>query len=103
MVLLFPLYIRSKYQEYASYVNIDKRNWIHSNIQIKRIKLKEGIVSRSTKICKKEVLNKEQNLLEERSTDTLLSKDNSNNMTSMISAAIWHWMHCYSALPYTTF
>ena len=23
------------------------------------------------------------------------------NDMSMISAAIWHWMHCHSALPYT--
>ena len=23
------------------------------------------------------------------------------NDMSMISAATWHWMHCYSALPYT--
>ena len=25
------------------------------------------------------------------------------NDKPMISAAIWHWMHCHSALPYTAF
>ena len=25
------------------------------------------------------------------------------NDIPMISTAIWHWMHCHSALPYTTF
>ena len=40
MLFLFPLYIRSKYQEYASYVNTDKRNIIHTKIQTQRIKLK---------------------------------------------------------------
>ena len=43
MLVLFPLHIRSKYQEYASYVNTDKRNIIHTSIQTQRIKLKEGV------------------------------------------------------------
>ena len=43
MLVLFPLHIRSKCQEYASYVNTDKRNIIHTNIQTQRIKLKEGV------------------------------------------------------------
>ena len=41
MLFLFPRYIRSKYQEYASYVNTDKRNIIHTKIQTQRIKLKD--------------------------------------------------------------
>ena len=45
MLVLFPLHIRSKYQEYASYVNTDKRNRIHISIRTQRIKLKEGSVS----------------------------------------------------------
>ena len=46
MLFLFPLHIRSQYQEYASYVNTDKRNIIHTSIQTQRIKLKEVSVSR---------------------------------------------------------
>ena len=41
MLFLFPLYIRSKYQEYPSYVNTYKRNIIHAKIQTQRIKLKD--------------------------------------------------------------
>ena len=80
MLVLFPLHIRSKYQEYASYVNTDKRKTIHTSIETKRIKLKEGSVSRSTKICERELQNKERNLLDERSKDTLLSKGNNNDI-----------------------
>ena len=80
MLVLFPLHVRSKYQEYASYVNTDKRNTIHTSIETKRIKLKEGSVSRSTKICERELQNKERNLLDERSKDTLLSKGNNNDI-----------------------
>ena len=80
MLFLFPLYIRSKYQEYASYVNTDKRNIIHTSIQTQRIKLKEVTVSRSTKIYKREIRNKERNLVDESSKDTLLSKANNNDI-----------------------
>ena len=80
MLVLFPLHIRSKYQEYASYVNTDERNTIHTSIETKRIKLKEGSVSQSTKICERELQNKERNLLDERSKDTLLSKGNNNDI-----------------------
>ena len=52
MLVLLPLHIRSKYQEYAAYVNTDERNTIHISIQIQRIKLKEGIAPRSAKIQK---------------------------------------------------
>ena len=83
MLFLFPLHIRSKYQEYASYVNTDKRNIIHTSIQTQRIKLKEVTVSRSTKIYKREIRNKERNLVDESSKDTLLSKANNND--------IWKW------------
>ena len=38
---LFPLYVRSKYKEHASYLNTDKRNIIHTSIQTQRIKFKE--------------------------------------------------------------
>ena len=41
-LVLFPLHIRRKCQEYVSYVNTDKRNIIHTSIQTQRIKLKEG-------------------------------------------------------------
>ena len=51
MLVLFPLHVRSKYQEYASYVNTDERNTVRNSIQTQRIKLKEGNVSRSTKTC----------------------------------------------------
>ena len=51
VLVLFPLHIRNKYQEYASYVNTDKRNRIYTSIRTQRIKLKEESVSRSTKIC----------------------------------------------------
>ena len=50
LLFLFPLHIRSKYQEYASYINTDKRNIIHAKIQSQRLKLKKVSVSRSTKI-----------------------------------------------------
>ena len=80
MLVLFPVNIRSKYEEYASYVNTDKRNTIHISIQSQIIKLKEGSVSRSTEICERQVQNKEQNLLDESVKDTLLSKANSNDI-----------------------
>ena len=41
MLFLFPLHIRSKYQDYASYGNTEKTNIIHTSIQTQRIKLKE--------------------------------------------------------------
>ena len=74
MLVLFPLHIRSKYQEHASYVNTDTRNTIHISIRTQRIKLKEGSVSRSKKTCQREVQNKERKLLDESSKDTLLPK-----------------------------
>ena len=80
MLVLFLLHIPSKYQEYAFYVNTDKNNAIHTSIETKRIKLKEGSVSRSTKVCERELQNKERNLLDERSKDTLLSKGNNNEI-----------------------
>ena len=83
MLLLFLLHVHGKYQEYASYVNTHKRNIIHTSIQTQRIKLKEVTVSRSTKIYKREIRNKEQNLVDESSKDTLLSKANNND--------IWKW------------
>ena len=51
VLVLFPLHIRSNYQEYASYVTTNKRNTVDISIQTQRIKLKAGNVSRSTKIC----------------------------------------------------
>ena len=51
VLVLFPLHIRSKYEEYVSYVNTDNRNTIHASIQTQRIKLKEGSMSPSTNIC----------------------------------------------------
>ena len=66
--------------ESTLYVNTDKNNTIHTSIETKRIKLKEGSVSRSTKICERELQNKEGNLLDERSKDTLLSKGNNNEI-----------------------
>ena len=44
---------------YASYANTDKRNTIHISIQTQSLKLKEGSVPRSTKMCLREVQNKE--------------------------------------------
>ena len=52
MFVLFPLHIRSKHQECASYVNTDKRNGIHTSTQTQRIKFKEGSVSQRTKFAK---------------------------------------------------
>ena len=46
---LFPLHIRIKYKEYASHLNTDNKNVIHTSIQTQRIKLKEVSVSRSAK------------------------------------------------------
>ena len=80
MLFLFPLHIRSKYQEYASYVNTDKRNIIHISIQTQRIKLKEVSMSRSTKDYLREIQNKERNLLGKSSKGTLLSKANNNDI-----------------------
>ena len=77
---LFPLHIRSKYQEHASHVSTDKRNIVHTSIQTQKIKLKEVSVSRSTKIYYKEIQNKERNLLDLDSNDTLLSKANNNDI-----------------------
>ena len=51
VLVLFPLHIRNKYEEYVSYVNTDNRNTIHASIQTQRIKLKEGSMSPSTNIC----------------------------------------------------
>ena len=79
MFVLFRLYI-CKYQEYASYVNTDERNTIYISIQTQRIKLKEGIASRSAKVCSREVRNKEQKLLDESSKSTLLPKANNNDI-----------------------
>ena len=84
MLFLFPLHIYSKYQDYASYVNTDKRNIIQTSIQTQRINLKEVCTSRSTKIYYREVQNKEGNLPDESSKDTLLSKANNNNILK------WH-------------
>ena len=58
--VLFPLHIRSKYQEYASYVNTDKRNTIHISIQTQRIKKEmclevPKIAKGKLKICLKKV------------------------------------------------
>ena len=63
MLVLFPLHIHRKYQEYASYVNTDKRNRIHTSIQTQGIKPKEGsvLISRSIKICERETENKDEN------------------------------------------
>ena len=80
MLFLFPLHIYSKYQDYASNVNTDKRNIIQTSIQTQRINLKEVCASRSTKIYYREVQNKEGNLPDESSKDTLLSKANNNNI-----------------------
>ena len=80
MLVLFPLHIRSKYQEHASYVNTDTRNTIHISIQTQRINLKEGSVFRSTKTCQREVQNKGRKLLDESSKDTLLPKANNSDI-----------------------
>ena len=80
MLFLFALHIRSKYQEYAAYVNTDKRNIIHTSIQTQKIKLKEVSVSQSIKIYGREIQNKKRNLLDESSKDTLLSKPNNNDI-----------------------
>ena len=77
---LLPLHICSKYQEYASHVNTDKRNIINTSIQTQRIKLKEVSVSQGTKIYHREIQYKERNLLDEGSKDILLSKANSNDI-----------------------
>ena len=93
MLILFPLDIRRKWQEYASYVYIDKRNIIHSKIQTQKIKLKEVSVSGSTKTYWKEIQNKEGNLLEQSSKYTLLSKANNNDIwkwLAILFAAIWN-------------
>ena len=65
-------------------MNTDKRNLIHSSIQTQRISLKEVSVYQSTKSYYKEIQNKEQNLLDESSKDTLLSKVNNNDILK------WH-------------
>ena len=83
VLFLFPLFICSKYHEHVSYVNTDKRNLIHINIQTQRIKLEEVSVSQGTKSHQREIKNKERNLLDESSKDTLLSKANNND--------IWKW------------
>ena len=82
MLVLFSLHVRSKYQEYTSYKNTDKRNKIYASIQTQRIKLTEGsvLVSRSTKLCEWLIQNKERNLPDESSKGTLLSKANSNDI-----------------------
>ena len=80
MLVLFPLHICSKYQEYASYVNTDERNTICNSIQTQRIRLKEGSVSRSTKICQREIQNKERKLIDESSKDTMLHKANNSGI-----------------------
>ena len=80
LLVLFPLHISSKNQQYASYENTDKRNTIHTSIQTEKIKLKEGKASRLEvpKVAREKIQNKEQNLLVESSKDTLLSKENNN-------------------------
>ena len=80
LLVLLSLYIRSKYQGYASYVNADKRNTIHIRIQTRRIKAKEGSVFGSIKICHREVQNKERSLLNGSSKDTLMSKANNSDI-----------------------
>ena len=52
MLVLFPLHICNKYQEYDYYVNTDKRNKIDTSTQTQIIKIKEGSVSRSKKFVK---------------------------------------------------
>ena len=51
MLVLFPVHTHIKYQEYDSYVNTDKGNTTYIGIETQIIKLKEGRVSRSAKIC----------------------------------------------------
>ena len=80
VLFLLPLHICSKYQEYASHVNTDKRNIINTSIQTQRIKLKEVSVSQGTKIYHREIQYKERNLLDEGSKGILLSKANSNDI-----------------------
>ena len=92
MLFLFPLHIHSKYQEYAPHVNTDKRNIIHTSIQTQRIKLKEVSVSRSTKIYKTEIQNKEYEICQTKVQKTYcwlnLTAMTFENDMPMISAAI---------------
>ena len=90
MLFLFPLHIYSKYQDYAS--SPDKRNIIQTSIQTQRINLKEVCASRSTKIYYREVQNKEGNLPDESSKDTLLSKANNNNILKCHTNDFWGYL-----------
>ena len=60
MLALFPLHIRSKYQEYASDVNTDTRKIIRTSTQSQRIKLKEESVSQIPKFAKEKFIIKNE-------------------------------------------
>ena len=60
MLVLFPLHIPSKCQEYAFYVNTDQNNTIHTSIETKRIKLKEGMCHEVPKLAKENFKTKKE-------------------------------------------
>ena len=74
------LHIRSKYQEYASHVNTNKRNTIYTKIQSQRFKVREVSASEVPKVTKEKFKIKKRNLLDESSKDMLLSKANNNDI-----------------------
>ena len=99
MLILFPLY-----KKRAFYVNTDKRNAIHTSIQIQRIKLKKGVCLEVPKFAKEKFKIKSEICLtkfQKTHCCLKLSTVTFENDMPMISAAIRHCMHCHSALPYT--
>ena len=74
------LHIRSKYHEYASHVNTNKRNTVYTKIRSQRFKVREVSASEVAKVTKEKFKIKKRNLLDESSKDTLLSKANNNDI-----------------------
>ena len=86
------------YDLFFNYIRT-KRNTIHTSIQTRIIKLKEVCVKVSR-------FGKEKFKIKNKICWTKVQKKHCGVKLTTIAfenPAIWHWMHCHSTLPYTTF
>ena len=86
------------YDLFFNYIRT-KRNTIHTSIQTRIIKLKEVCVKLSR-------FGKEKFKIKNKICWTKVQKKHCGVKLTTIAfenPAIWHWMHCHSTLPYTTF
>ena len=86
------------YDLFFNYIRT-KRNTIHTSIQTRIIKLKEVCVKVSR-------FGKDKFKIKNKICWTKVQKKHCGVKLTTITfenPAIWHWMHCHSTLPYTTF